>query len=94
LGGALINTVGWRSIFWLLFIYSGVFLITLIVILHGTLWSIVGNGAIASWGSAKLLWVPFGEGDIALNAWMLTKRHLLAYWKGRRLKSRSYPSSN
>ncbi|RKL02089.1 hypothetical protein BFJ70_g17369 [Fusarium oxysporum] len=44
IGGALAGSLGWRSIFWLLVIYSGVFLICLILLLPETLRSIVANG--------------------------------------------------
>ncbi|KAI1474724.1 MFS general substrate transporter [Daldinia eschscholtzii] len=44
IGGALAGSLGWRSIFIFLAIYSGVFLILLIVILPETLRSIVANG--------------------------------------------------
>lgn len=45
IGGALAGSLGWRSIFWFLSIYSGVFLIMLIILLPETLRSIVGNGS-------------------------------------------------
>ncbi|KAI8959383.1 MFS general substrate transporter [Daldinia sp. FL1419] len=45
IGGALAGSLGWRSIFVFLAIYSGVFLISLIVILPETLRSIVANGS-------------------------------------------------
>ncbi|KAI1120208.1 MFS general substrate transporter [Nemania abortiva] len=44
IGGAL-TTLGWRAIFWFLAIYSGVFLILLIIILPETLRSAVSNGS-------------------------------------------------
>jgi MFS family permease len=44
IGGALVGSLGWRSIFWLLTIYSGVFLICLVLLLPETLRSVVGNG--------------------------------------------------
>ncbi|KAF2971457.1 hypothetical protein GQX73_g2060 [Xylaria multiplex] len=43
IGGAL-TTLGWRAIFWFLTIYSGVFLILLIILLPETLRSTVANG--------------------------------------------------
>ncbi|KAL1968074.1 hypothetical protein VTN77DRAFT_2204 [Rasamsonia byssochlamydoides] len=46
LGGAFANTLGWRPIFCFLAIYSGAFLIVLVVVLPETLRSIVGNGSI------------------------------------------------
>ncbi|KAF5665959.1 major facilitator family transporter [Fusarium denticulatum] len=45
IGGALAGTLGWRSIFWFLTIYSGVFLIFLVLLLPETLRPIVGNGS-------------------------------------------------
>lgn len=45
IGGALAGSLGWRSIFWLLAIYSGVFLIFLLILLPETLRSIVANGS-------------------------------------------------
>ncbi|KAL6912505.1 hypothetical protein FSST1_010265 [Fusarium sambucinum] len=45
IGGALAGSLGWRSIFWFLVIYSGVFLICLFLLLPETLRSIVGNGS-------------------------------------------------
>ncbi|KAJ5281243.1 hypothetical protein N7478_006615 [Penicillium angulare] len=45
IGGALAGTLGWRAIFWLLVIYSGVFLIALLILLPETLRSIVSNGS-------------------------------------------------
>lgn len=44
IGGALAGSLGWKSIFWFLAIYSGVFLITLVLVLPETLRSIVANG--------------------------------------------------
>ncbi|KAF3217601.1 hypothetical protein TWF106_007907 [Orbilia oligospora] len=46
IGGALAGSLGWRSIFWFLAIYSGVFLLVLIFLLPETLRSIVGNGSL------------------------------------------------
>ncbi|KAJ2997954.1 hypothetical protein NUW58_g483 [Xylaria curta] len=43
IGGAL-TTLGWRAIFWFLTIYSGVFLVLLIILLPETLRSVVSNG--------------------------------------------------
>ena len=45
IGGALAGSLGWRSIFWFLTIYSGVFLLLLILLLPETLRSIVSNGS-------------------------------------------------
>ncbi|KAH6988862.1 major facilitator superfamily domain-containing protein [Ilyonectria sp. MPI-CAGE-AT-0026] len=47
IGGALAGSLGWRSIFWFLTIYGGVFLVLLILLLPETLRSIVANGATA-----------------------------------------------
>ncbi|KJR87362.1 MFS multidrug transporter [Sporothrix schenckii 1099-18] len=45
IGGVLAgSSLGWRSIFWFLAIYSGVFLLFLIVLLPETLRALVGNG--------------------------------------------------
>lgn len=44
IGGGL-TTLGWRAIFWFLTIYSGVFLVLLIILLPETLRSAVGNGS-------------------------------------------------
>lgn len=44
IGGALAETLGWRAIFWFLTIYSGAFLLILILLLPETLRSIVSNG--------------------------------------------------
>jgi MFS family permease len=45
IGGALAGSLGWRSIFWFLSIYSGSFLVLLILLLPETLRSIVANGS-------------------------------------------------
>ncbi|KAF5965020.1 major facilitator family transporter [Fusarium bulbicola] len=45
IGGALAGSLGWRSIFWFLTIYSAVFLVLLVLLLPETLRSIVGNGS-------------------------------------------------
>ena len=45
IGGALAGSLGWRSIFWFLTIYSGVFLVVLLLFLPETLRSVVGNGS-------------------------------------------------
>ncbi|KAI5458927.1 major facilitator superfamily domain-containing protein [Mariannaea sp. PMI_226] len=44
IGGAIAGSLGWRAIFWFLTIYSGVFLIFLILLLPETLRSLVANG--------------------------------------------------
>ncbi|KAK1986945.1 major facilitator superfamily transporter [Colletotrichum cereale] len=44
-GGALAGSLGWRSIFWFLAIYCGVFLSFLVMLLPETLRSVVGNGS-------------------------------------------------
>ena len=46
IGGALAGSLGWKAIFWFLAIYSGVFLLLLIVLLPETLRSVVGNGGL------------------------------------------------
>ena len=46
IGGALTGSLGWRSVFWFLAIYSGVFLAILIFALPETLRSVVGNGSL------------------------------------------------
>ncbi|KAK9240282.1 putative mfs multidrug [Lipomyces kononenkoae] len=45
IGGALAGSLGWRAIFWFLTIYSGVFLLLLLLLLPETLRSIVANGS-------------------------------------------------
>jgi MFS family permease len=45
IGGLLAESFGWRSVFWFLTIYCGVFLVFLIVLLPETLRSIVANGS-------------------------------------------------
>jgi predicted MFS family arabinose efflux permease len=45
IGGALAGSLGWRAIFWFLTVYSGAFLLLLILLLPETLRSIVANGA-------------------------------------------------
>ncbi|KAI1312586.1 major facilitator superfamily domain-containing protein [Xylaria venustula] len=46
IGGALAASLGWRSVFWFLTIYAGVFLVVLVVSLPETLRSAVGNGSV------------------------------------------------
>ncbi|KAM7212871.1 MFS multidrug transporter [Rhypophila decipiens] len=46
IGGALAGSLGWRWIFWFLAIYSGVFLVLLVLVLPETLRSVVGNGSL------------------------------------------------
>lgn len=46
IGGAIAGSLGWRSIFWFLAIYSGVFLISLLLLLPETLRSLVANGSL------------------------------------------------
>jgi MFS family permease len=46
IGGAIAGSLGWRSIFWFLTIYSGVFLISLLLLLPETLRSLVANGSL------------------------------------------------
>jgi predicted MFS family arabinose efflux permease len=45
IGGALSGSLGWRSVFWFLTIYSGIFLVALFAFLPETLRSLVGNGS-------------------------------------------------
>lgn len=45
IGGALAGALGWRSVFWFLAIFSGVFLLFLALLLPETLRAIVGNGS-------------------------------------------------
>ncbi|KAK9366554.1 putative mfs multidrug [Lipomyces kononenkoae] len=45
IGGALAGSLGWRAIFWFLTIYSGLFLLLLLLLLPETLRSIVANGS-------------------------------------------------
>jgi multidrug resistance protein len=52
LGGVFAETLGWRAIFWFLTIYSGAFLVVLILILPETLRSLVGNGSLPAKGVA------------------------------------------
>lgn len=46
IGGAVAGSLGWRSIFWFLMIYSAVFLVVLLVLLPETLRSLVANGSV------------------------------------------------
>lgn len=46
IGGALAGSLGWRSIFWVLMIYSAVFLAVLLILLPETLRSLVANGSL------------------------------------------------
>lgn len=45
IGGALAGSLGWRAIFWFLTIYSGAFLVFLVLLLPETLRSLVSNGS-------------------------------------------------
>ncbi|KAH7138704.1 major facilitator superfamily domain-containing protein [Dendryphion nanum] len=45
IGGALAGSLGWRSIFWFLAIYAGIFLLLLLLLLPETLRYIVANGS-------------------------------------------------
>lgn len=75
IGGALAGSLGWRAIFWFLTIYSGVFLIFLVLLLPETLRSIVANGGqipssliarhplVAYQKTTKVKWSP--EGGLA-----------------------------
>ena len=53
LGGVFAEKLGWRAIFWFLTIYSGVFLLALIILLPETLRSLVGNGSLPPKGLAN-----------------------------------------
>ncbi|WVR00395.1 hypothetical protein IAU59_007538 [Kwoniella sp. CBS 9459] len=53
LGGIFASALGWRSLFWFLVIYSGVFLLLLALILPETLRSIVGNGSVSPFKLAR-----------------------------------------
>jgi len=46
IGGALAQTLGWRSIFWFLAIFGGVFSVFMVLLLPETLRSIAGNGSV------------------------------------------------
>lgn len=46
IGGGIAGSLGWRAIFWFLTIYSGVFLISLLVLLPESLRSLVANGSL------------------------------------------------
>lgn len=48
IGGGVAGSLGWRAIFWFLTIYSGVFLVSLLVLLPETLRSLVANGSLKS----------------------------------------------
>lgn len=50
IGGALAGSLGWRSIFWFLTIFSAAFLVCLLVLLPETLRSVVGNGGLSPSG--------------------------------------------
>lgn len=45
IGGVLAGSLGWRSVFWFLAIYSAVFLLALVLLLPETLRSLVANGS-------------------------------------------------
>ncbi|KAH0029582.1 MFS general substrate transporter, partial [Aureobasidium melanogenum] len=47
IGGALADSLGWRSVFWFLAIYAITFLFVLVALLPETLRSLVGNGSVA-----------------------------------------------
>jgi multidrug resistance protein len=46
IGGALAQSLGWRSIFWFLAIFGGVYCVLLVMFLPETLRSIVGDGSV------------------------------------------------
>ncbi|KAK2794177.1 hypothetical protein FQN52_009259 [Onygenales sp. PD_12] len=52
-GGLFADSLGWRSIFWFLAIYSGAFIIFLFLLLPETLRSLVGNGSVPTEGISK-----------------------------------------
>ncbi|KAK6345531.1 hypothetical protein TWF718_007443 [Orbilia javanica] len=80
IGGGLAASLGWRSIFWFLAIYSAVFLLTLILLLPETLRSIVGNGSLKPSAliskyplnlyqkTSKIEWAPISPRDTDINA--------------------------
>ena len=47
IGGLLTQYLGWRSIFWFLVIFAGVFMVVLLLFLPETARQVVGNGSIA-----------------------------------------------
>ncbi|KAG9557686.1 MFS general substrate transporter, partial [Aureobasidium melanogenum] len=47
IGGALADSLGWRSVFWFLAIYAITFVFVLVALLPETLRSLVGNGSVA-----------------------------------------------
>ncbi|WVF73228.1 hypothetical protein IAT40_008047 [Kwoniella sp. CBS 6097] len=53
LGGIFASALGWRSLFWFLVIYAGVFLLLLAILLPETLRSIVGNGSVPPFRLAR-----------------------------------------
>jgi multidrug resistance protein len=55
IGGALAQYLGWRSIFWFLVIFAGVFLISFTLIFPETCRNIVGNGSIPATGISRSL---------------------------------------
>ena len=44
-GGALAGSLGWRSVFWFLFIYGACFLVLMLIFFPETLRSLVGSGS-------------------------------------------------
>ena len=56
IGGALTSSLGWRSIFWFLTIYAGVYFVVLLLFLPETLRKIVGNGSYRPQGLAMSVW--------------------------------------
>lgn len=46
IGEVVLNSLGWRVIFWILIIYDGVFLVSLLVLLLETLRPLVANGSL------------------------------------------------
>jgi multidrug resistance protein len=81
IGGALAQTLGWRSIFWFLAIFGGVFSVFLVLFLPETLRSIVGNGSVrpqSIWQIRliELVWKPSNSKDESdVDASSVRSRH-------------------
>lgn len=58
IGGVLAGSLGWRSIFWFLAAFSGVCVLSVVLLLPETLRRIAGNGGVPlkSWTHKPLLW--------------------------------------
>lgn len=80
-GGAMSESLGWRSIFWLLAAYGGAFCLSALVFLPETLRTMVGNGSIAPKGLAHppayRLWVSSDQEQAAspVNALQAQNSH-------------------